>query len=93
MKKWGQSLFLIIAFIFWLAHFLYIPMLSPYIEQLGGTFTFTGIVLASYGLMQLLFCVPIGIGSDILKNRKIFVVLGMAISTVSCLAFVLTARL
>ncbi|MGE7930330.1 MFS transporter [Lysinibacillus xylanilyticus] len=93
MEKWDQSLFLIIAFIFWFAHFLYIPMLSPYIEQLGGTFTFTGIVLASYGLMQLLFRVPIGIGSDLLKNRKIFVVLGIAISTSSCLAFALTASL
>lgn len=93
VKKWNQSLFLVIAFIFWFAHFLYIPMLSPYIEQLGGTFTFTGIVLASYGLMQFLFRVPIGIGSDLLNNRKLFVVLGMAISTASCLAFALTASL
>ncbi|MGY4794670.1 MFS transporter [Lysinibacillus fusiformis] len=93
MKRWDQLLFLVIAFIFWFAHFLYIPMLSPYIEHLGGTFTFTGIVLASYGLMQFLFRVPTGISSDLLNNRKLFVVLGMAISTASCLAFALTESL
>ncbi|MED4697740.1 hypothetical protein P9436_01580 [Lysinibacillus capsici] len=70
MKRWDQLLFLVIAFIFWFAHFLYIPMLSPYIEHLGGTFTFTGIVLASYGLMQFLFRVPTGISSDLLNNRN-----------------------
>ncbi len=50
----------------------------------------TGIVLASYGLMQFLFRLPIGIVSDLLGKRKRFIVLGMAISTTSCLVFALT---
>lgn len=50
----------------------------------------TGIVLASYGLMQFLFRLPIGIISDLLGKRKRFIVLGMGISTISCLVFALT---
>ncbi|WP_050180125.1 MFS transporter [Domibacillus robiginosus] len=90
MKKRNQRLFLLISFLFWFSHFIYIPMLSPYIEQIGGTYTFIGIVLASYGLMQFLFRLPIGIGSDLWNKRKGFVVAGMAVSMFSCLAFALT---
>ena len=87
----NQFLFLCIAFIFWFIHFLYIPMLSLYIEHLGGTYAFVGIVLASYGVMQFIFRIPIGIGSDLLNNRKVFVILGMIISTLSCFVYAITA--
>ncbi|MCM3787164.1 MFS transporter [Domibacillus indicus] len=93
MNKRSQRLFLLISFLFWFSHFIYIPMLSPYIEQIGGTYTFIGIVLASYGLMQFLFRLPIGIGSDLWNKRKGFVVAGMAVSMFSCLAFALTESL
>ncbi|MCP3763668.1 MFS transporter [Domibacillus sp. A3M-37] len=93
MRKSNQPLFLVISFLFWFSHFIYIPMLSPYIESLGGTYTLTGIVLASYGLMQFIFRLPIGITSDLLKKLKVFVIAGMAISTASCLAFSLTESL
>ncbi|WP_050182458.1 MFS transporter [Domibacillus robiginosus] len=93
MNKHSQRLFLLISFLFWFSHFIYIPMLSPYIEQIGGTYTFIGIVLASYGLMQFLFRLPIGIGSDLWNKRKGFVVAGMAVSLLSCLAFALTESL
>lgn len=93
MKKRNQLLFLIISFLFWFSHFIYIPMLSPYIEQIGGTYTFIGTVLASYGLMQFLFRLPIGIGSDLWNKRKAFVIAGMVVSLGSCLAFALTESL
>ncbi len=85
-----RYLFLLVSFIFWFAHFLYIPILSPYIEFMGGSFSFVGMVLASYGLMQLLFRFPFGMGSDLLKVRKPFIMFGMVTSTLSCLTFALT---
>lgn len=50
-------------------------------------------MLASYGLMQFIFRLPIGITSDLLKKLKVFVIADMAISTASCLAFSLTESL
>lgn len=88
-----RNLFLLVSFIFWFAHFLYIPILSPYIESLGGSYSFVGMVLASYGLMQLLFRFPMGISSDLLKVRRPFIIFGMLTSTLSCLTFALTEGL
>jgi MFS transporter, DHA1 family, multidrug resistance protein len=69
------------------------PILSPYVELLGGTYTFIGIVLSSYGLMQFLFRVPIGVVSDFIKRRKPFIILGMLMAMISSLMFALTDSL
>lgn len=86
-------MFLFVSFLFWFPHFIYIPILSPYIEFLGGEYTFVGIVLGSYGLMQLVFRLPIGIFSDLVKVRKPFVIAGMLISSLSCMIFSMTESL
>ena len=78
---------------FWFSHFLYVPILSPYLEALGGTYAFIGLVLSSYGLTQLLFRVPFGIFSDLVKVRRPFIICGMGISACSCLLFALTDSL
>src|SRR5699024_4609922 len=70
-------------------HFLYVPILSPYMENNDIPYSFAGIVLGSYGVMQLLLRVPIGIGSDILKNKKLFIISGMFASFLSCCLFIL----
>lgn len=69
------------------------PILSPYIELLGGTYTFIGIVLSSYGFMQFLFRLPIGMISDFMKRRKPFIILGMLMTMISALMFALTNSL
>jgi MFS transporter, DHA1 family, multidrug resistance protein len=89
----NKSIFLVVSFIFWFAHFVYIPTLAPYIESLGGKYTFIGLVLSSYGLMQLLFRLPCGVFSDLMKIRKPFIIIGMLISAISCWAFALTHSL
>jgi DHA1 family multidrug resistance protein-like MFS transporter len=62
-------------------------------ESLGGTYTYIGLVLSSYGLMQFLFRFPLGIFSDLLQARKPFIIFGMVISAASCLGFALTESL
>ena len=89
----NKSVFLMVSFLFWFPHFIYIPILSPYLQFLGGKYSFIGIVLGSYGLMQLLFRLPIGIFSDLLRFRKPFIIAGMLISSLSCLIFSLTDSL
>lgn len=82
-----RALFMLVSFIFWFSNFIYLPILSPYIESLGGTYTFIGIVLSSYGLMQLLFRFPLGIFSDLLRMRRPFIIIGLLLSMVSCITF------
>jgi MFS family permease len=83
----NRFLFLVLSFIFWFSNFIYIPILSPYLEMIGGDYTFIGMVLGSYGLMQFLFRLPFGILSDLIKVRKPFIIFGMAVSTLSCVTF------
>jgi predicted MFS family arabinose efflux permease len=86
-------MFLVVSFLFWFPHFIYVPILSPYLAFLGGEYTFIGIVLGSYGLMQLIFRLPTGIFSDLVKVRKPFIIAGMLISSLSCLIFSMTESL
>jgi predicted MFS family arabinose efflux permease len=62
-------------------------------KSLGGKYTFIGIILGSYGLMQLLCRLPIGILSDLKKIRKPFIIFGMFISLLSCTILFLTNSL
>ncbi|KRF52482.1 MFS transporter [Bacillus sp. Soil768D1] len=89
----NRFLFLVLSFVFWFSHFIYVPILSPYLESMGGDYTFIGIVLGSYGLMQFLFRLPFGIFSDLVKVRKPFIIFGMVVSTLSCMTFALTDSL
>ncbi|KWX72259.1 MFS transporter [Paenibacillus riograndensis] len=72
---------------FWFSSYIYVPVLSPYVEHLGASYVMVGAVLGVYGLMQILFRLPIGIGSDILNRRRPFIYLGLIASGASCLLF------
>jgi MFS transporter, DHA1 family, multidrug resistance protein len=86
-------MFLVVSFVFWFSHFLYVPILSPYLESLGGTYAWIGLVLSSYGLAQFVFRVPFGIFSDLVKARTPFIRFGLVTGTCSCLLFALTDSL
>jgi len=84
---------MVVSFLLWLPHFVYVPILSPYMVSIGGSYAFIGIILSSYGLMQLLCRLPIGIFSDLVNLRKPFIVFGMVISTISCFIYLLTENM
>lgn len=69
--------------------YIYVPILSPYLSSSNYSLQFIGIVLASYGFIQLLFRLPIGIWSDFTQKRKPFILLGMVCSVLSCLLFLI----
>ncbi|MGZ9586029.1 MFS transporter [Paenibacillus marinisediminis] len=92
MRKVGDGVnsrlfFLVIVFMFWFSSYIYVPVLGPYIEHLGASYTLVGMVLGVYGLMQILFRMPIGIGSDYWNRRKPFILLGLVATLVSCIMF------
>ncbi|OMC62642.1 MFS transporter [Paenibacillus odorifer] len=77
---------------FWFSSYIYVPVLSPYVEHLGASYFMVGMVLGIYGLMQILFRIPIGIGSDYLNRRRPFIYLGLIASGVSCFLFMWGAQ-
>lgn len=91
-KESSRFFFLVIVFMFWFSSYIYVPVLSPYVEHLGASYVMVGSVLGIYGLMQILFRLPIGIGSDYLNRRRPFIYLGLIASGASCLLFMAGAH-
>src|SRR5690606_20942854 len=58
-------LFLFATLCFWCSMYTYVPILSPYLEHIGFRYSLIGIVLGSYGFMQLLVRFPLGLWSEI----------------------------
>ncbi len=83
-KKGSVQLMYFIACMLWFVNYVYVPILSPYAEGLGASYTMLGLIISSYGFMQLICRIPIGIFSDALNRRKLFIVFGLACSFVSC---------
>jgi len=78
---------------YWFCLYTYVPILTPYVENLGGSLFFAGLVVGSYGFAQLLVRIPIGIWSDRLGNRKAFILGGIACATISSLGLAFTHSL
>ena len=83
------NLFGFMVLLFWMAMYSYQPQLSVYTGTLGAGITMTGVILGSYGFTQMLVRLPLGIISDILKKRKLFVLLGNVFAILSALGLFL----
>ena len=65
--------------LYWAALYLYMGTLPIYVEgKVAGDLALVGVVLSMYGLWQALVRLPLGIISDWLGKRKIFVIVGFA---------------
>ncbi|MCL6633119.1 MAG: MFS transporter [Alicyclobacillus herbarius] len=87
----SHVLFYLVTMLYWFAMYTYVPILSPYIRAIGGSYFFVGVVIGSYGFTQMLLRVPLGIWSDRLGRRKLFIVSGVACAALSSLGFALTS--
>ncbi|WP_281891051.1 MFS transporter [Paenibacillus sp. YYML68] len=86
-------LFVIVTVLYWCSMYVYMPILSPYLEHVGIAYTMVGVVLGSYGFTQILLRLPTGIVSDRLRKRKPFVVLGLLCLSLSCVCFLVSEQL
>jgi MFS family permease len=71
--------------LFWVSQYTYVPVLPAYAVALGASYAMVGLVVGSYGLTQMLLRIPIGVTSDQLRKRRVFVCGGIALSVVSSL--------
>ena len=88
MKKQKVLLYIAIA-LMWFSIYVYTPILSTYCEDLGATYTLVGTVLSSYGFVQMVMRIPIGIFTDLLRRRKVVMGAGFAFAFFSSLGFFL----
>jgi len=75
--------------LYWTALYVYVPILSPYLDDRGLSMGWIGFILGSYGITQVLLRFPLGMFSDGLSRRKPFLVAGMLAGLVSCALFML----
>ncbi len=79
----------IVTSLFWFSTYIYSSILPTYIKSLGASYLMVGLILGCYGVGQLMFRVPIGILSDRLGKRKIFINLGLMFLIISSLGLYL----
>ncbi|TDO73375.1 putative MFS family arabinose efflux permease [Halanaerobium saccharolyticum] len=82
-QKKNINLFVFVTAFYWFSMYAYIPTFSPYIESLGASHKMIGLILGSYGFTQMLIRIPLGIYSDRINKKKIFVNLGILLSVIS----------
>ena len=75
-----QVLYILVALLFWISLYLYLPTLPTYIEGKSGSLAVVGVVLAQYGLWQALIRFPVGIAADWLGRRKPFILAGIVLA-------------
>lgn len=83
-------LFCLVTTLFWASLYTYVPILTTYVEGLGASHKMAGLIVGSYGFVQMLLRIPVGIVSDRYHKRRLFVIFGLffaAFSAAGILAF------
>ncbi len=89
----SPHILLFVVFCFWFSLYTYPSIFTPYLDDLGSSLSFSGVVVGSYGFTQMLLRLPAGVLSDKLQNKKVFVSAGLFFSFISALGFILTSQL
>lgn len=84
------GLFFAVTALFWFSNYAYMPTMTPYLKALDISYAMIGSIGGAYGLGQLLLRIPLGIASDRLRKRKLFVVLGVTVGALSGLLLYFT---
>lgn len=87
MNKKQIILFSIVILCFWSGQYIYVPTLTPYAKSIGSSVYMIGLIGGSYGFMQFLLRIPIGIFSDIIGKRKLNIMTGMMFVVLSGICF------
>lgn len=79
--------YVLTVFAYWASLYFYVPTLSVYSEEVTRDLSVVGTIISMYGLWQAFARYPLGILSDLVGRRKIFIILGFVASAVG--AFVM----
>ena len=74
-------LFCVVTGLFWFSLYTYVPFLTVHAQSKGASYGMLGLIAGSYGFVQMLLRIPLGIRSDLLNRRKPFMLAGIVIAT------------
>jgi predicted MFS family arabinose efflux permease len=77
--------FLATTSFFWVALYLYVPILPVYARSLGSSLSMVGLIVAAYSMPQLIFRIPIGLLFDAINRRRLILVGGIIMTSVGAL--------
>ena len=83
MDNKKKFIFYIVVSLFWFSLYAYVPYVTPYADEMGTSLRLTGLIAGAYGFTQMLLRLPLGIFSDKLQRRKIFVQFGLLAAALS----------
>ena len=90
--KKNERRLLAAVFLFWFSVYTYPSFLTDYaVNGLGATKVMAGMIVGSYGFTQMALRIPLGIISDVVRRRKLFVLLGFGFSMLAAAGFSLVA--
>jgi MFS family permease len=79
-RQWLILLYILVAFLYFAALYLYVPTLPTYVQSKSENLALVGVVLAQYGLWQAIIRLPLGIVADWLGRRKPFIIGGLMLA-------------
>ena len=85
-----KALLCAITAFFWFAQYIYVPFLTPYLFTLSMTATTVGLIVGAYGVTQLILRIPLGITVDIVRNHRLFIVIGTFLAGASSLGMIIS---
>jgi len=83
LGQYRTFLFGLVVGLCWFSLYACIPVLAPYAQEMGASYEMIGLIIGGYGLSQMLMRIPLGILSDRLNQRKIFVIISMLLCMIS----------
>lgn len=86
-KKFNSAavVFYSVTALYWFALYTYGSVLSNHAAGMGADAAMIGLISGSYGFAQMVLRLPVGIFSDKIKNRKLFIGAGLLFACISSL--------
>ena len=79
------------AFFMWFSVYSYQSNFTPYLEEtLKFSPIMAGLIIGSYGFVQMLLRIPLGVLSDKLGTRKLFIIIGITSTFLSAVLLLLS---
>lgn len=69
--------------LFWFSLYAYVPQMNSYAKEMGASYKLIGLITGAYGFSQTILRIPLGILSDKLRKRKIFIQFGLTAAALS----------
>jgi len=92
-KQYRIPLFCFVTMLFWFSMYTYVPILTTYVKTLGASNKLAGIIVGTYGFTQMVLRIPVGIVSDRIHKRKLFIHFGLFFALLSVFGLWVTKNL